>query len=156
VLTGAGGAQGGHSVLGRPRAGHGALTALEQLGIEDGVAVGRIGTPMPAGLDRWPGWSRVEVGPCWGRITPCGLWWSPASRLLSTLRFLRGSEATPKYMLCNADEGDPGSFVNRNLMESDPHLVIEGMAIGGWATGAAFGSIYIRDEYPLPVGRMAD
>ncbi|MEE8138288.1 MAG: hypothetical protein V3T81_05380 [Thermoanaerobaculia bacterium] len=67
--------------------------------------------------------------------------------------FLRGAQATPKYMICNADEGDPGSFVNRNLMESDPHLVIEGMIIGGWATGASYGYIYIRDEYPLPVER---
>ncbi|MDO8612176.1 MAG: NADH-ubiquinone oxidoreductase-F iron-sulfur binding region domain-containing protein [Dehalococcoidia bacterium] len=68
--------------------------------------------------------------------------------------FLRTATATPKYMICNADEGDPGSFVNRNLMESDPHLVIEGMVIGGYATGAAYGYIYIRDEYPLPVERM--
>ncbi len=68
--------------------------------------------------------------------------------------FLRGQKRTPKHMLCNADEGDPGSFVNRNLMESDPHLVIEGMAIGGYATGASRGYIYIRDEYPLPVERM--
>jgi NADH-quinone oxidoreductase subunit F len=68
--------------------------------------------------------------------------------------FLRGAEVRPKYMLCNADEGDPGSFVNRNLMESDPHLVIEGMIIGGWAAGASFGYAYIRDEYPLPVERM--
>ncbi len=68
--------------------------------------------------------------------------------------FLRGAKVTPKYMICNADEGDPGSFVNRNLMESDPHLVIEGMIIGGYATGASYGYIYIRDEYPLPVERM--
>ena len=68
--------------------------------------------------------------------------------------FLRTAPVTPKYMICNADEGDPGSFVNRNLMESDPHLVIEGMVIGGYATGAAYGYIYIREEYPLPVERM--
>jgi len=68
--------------------------------------------------------------------------------------FLRTAPITPKYMICNADEGDPGSFVNRNLMESDPHLVIEGMVIGGYATGAAHGYIYVREEYPLPVERM--
>ncbi len=67
--------------------------------------------------------------------------------------FLRTSERTPKYLICNADEGDPGSFVNRNLMESDPHLIVEGMAIGGVATGASLGYIYIRDEYPIPVTR---
>jgi NADH:ubiquinone oxidoreductase subunit F (NADH-binding) len=70
--------------------------------------------------------------------------------------FLRMSKRTPKYMLCNADEGDPGSFVNRNLMESDPHLVIEGMAIGGRATGASKGFVYMREEYPLPAERMSE
>jgi NADH-quinone oxidoreductase subunit F len=68
--------------------------------------------------------------------------------------FLRGSERKPKYLICNADEGDPGSFVNRNLMESDPHLIVEGMIIGGVATDAQYGYIYIRDEYPVPVARM--
>jgi len=68
--------------------------------------------------------------------------------------FLRGSARKPKYMICNADEGDPGSFVNRNLMESDPHLVIEGMIIGAVATDAQRGFVYIRDEYPVPVERM--
>lgn len=68
--------------------------------------------------------------------------------------FLRGKERKPKYLVCNADEGDPGAFVNRILMESDPHSVIEGMLIGGYATGASFGFIYIRDEYPLCIERM--
>lgn len=68
--------------------------------------------------------------------------------------FLKDAERAPKYMICNADEGDPGSFVNRNLMESDPHLIVEGMIIGGYATGASYGYIYIRDEYPVPVERM--
>lgn len=68
--------------------------------------------------------------------------------------FLRPAERKPKYLICNADEGDPGSFVNRNVMESDPHLLVEGMIIAAWATGATYGYIYIRDEYPLPVARM--
>jgi NADH-quinone oxidoreductase subunit F len=68
--------------------------------------------------------------------------------------FLRGKTRTPKYLICNADEGDPGAFVNRILMECDPHSVIEGMIIGGYATGASFGFIYIRDEYPLAIERM--
>ncbi|MSQ27202.1 MAG: NADH-quinone oxidoreductase subunit F [Dehalococcoidia bacterium] len=67
--------------------------------------------------------------------------------------FLRTARATPKYMVCNADEGDPGAFVNRILLESDPHQVIEGMAIGGYTAGAEMGFIYIRDEYPLAVER---
>lgn len=70
-------------------------------------------------------------------------------------KFLRDAPAQPKYMVCNADEGDPGAFVNRILMESDPHLIIEGMAIGAYAAGSTFGYIYIRDEYPLCVERMS-
>jgi NADH-quinone oxidoreductase subunit F len=91
--------------------------------------------------------AEVLASGLWGRggaAFPTGRKWD----------FLRTAPVTPKYMICNADEGDPGSFVNRNLMESDPHLIIEGMAIGGYATGAAYGYVYIRDEYPLPVERM--
>ena len=69
-------------------------------------------------------------------------------------KFLLGAQSQTKYLVCNADEGDPGAFVNRVLMESDPHLVIEGMAIAGRATGSDYGFIYIRDEYPLSIERM--
>ncbi len=69
-------------------------------------------------------------------------------------KFLLGAPGPTKYLVCNADEGDPGAFVNRVLMESDPHLVIEGMAIAARATGASHGFIYIRDEYPLAIERM--
>ena len=68
--------------------------------------------------------------------------------------FLRTSDRHPKYIICNADEGDPGAFVNRNLMESDPGLVVEGVIIAGFASQANVGYIYIRDEYPLPIERM--
>src|SRR3990172_1431299 len=68
--------------------------------------------------------------------------------------FLRTARETPKYMICNADEGDPGAFVNRILLESDPHLIIEGMIIGAYVTGASYGYIYIREEYPVAVQRM--
>ncbi len=68
--------------------------------------------------------------------------------------FLRTTDRRPKYLICNADEGDPGSFVNRNLMESDPHLIVEGMAIAGVATQGDKGFVYIRDEYPIPFQRM--
>ncbi len=67
--------------------------------------------------------------------------------------FLYKSQRHPKYVICNADEGDPGAFVNRNLMESDPHLVVEGVIIAGLASDADQGYIYIRDEYPLPIAR---
>ena len=68
--------------------------------------------------------------------------------------FLRTSTTQPKAMLCNADEGDPGAWVNRLTLENDPHALIEGMLIGGWATGASRGYIYIREEYPLAIERV--
>ena len=57
----------------------------------------------------------------------------------------------PKYMICNADEGDPGAFMNRRVLEGDPHSVIEGMIIGAYAVGASYGYIYCRAEYPVAV-----
>ncbi len=68
--------------------------------------------------------------------------------------FLKDAKAEPKYLVCNADEGDPGAWVNRVVMESDPHMLIEGLLIGAHATGATYGWIYIRDEYPLAIERM--
>jgi NADH:ubiquinone oxidoreductase subunit F (NADH-binding)/(2Fe-2S) ferredoxin/NAD-dependent dihydropyrimidine dehydrogenase PreA subunit len=67
-----------------------------------------------------------------------------------TLR-ARGDE---KYIICNADEGDPGAFMDRSILEGDPHSVIEAMAIGGYATGASKGIVYIRAEYPLAIKRL--
>jgi len=59
-----------------------------------------------------------------------------------------------KYIICNADEGDPGAFMDRSLLEGDAHLVIEGMLIGGYAIGASKGIVYIRAEYPIAVERL--
>ena len=59
-----------------------------------------------------------------------------------------------KYLICNADEGDPGAYMNRNEMESDPHMIIEGMITGAYAIGAKTGFIYIRAEYPLAIERL--
>ena len=70
-------------------------------------------------------------------------------------KFLQGAPGPLKYLIANADEGDPGAFVNRVQMESDPHALIEGMIIAGRATGAGYGYIYIRDEYPLSIARVA-
>jgi NADH:ubiquinone oxidoreductase subunit F (NADH-binding)/(2Fe-2S) ferredoxin len=64
------------------------------------------------------------------------------------------SAGNQKYVICNADEGDPGAFMDRSMMEGDPHSVIEGMAIAAYATGANEGYIYIRAEYPLAVKRL--
>jgi NADH:ubiquinone oxidoreductase subunit F (NADH-binding) len=62
-----------------------------------------------------------------------------------------GSESGRKYIVCNADEGDPGAFMDRSLLEADPHAVLEGMAIGARAIGAAEGYVYVREEYPHAV-----
>jgi len=65
--------------------------------------------------------------------------------------FCRRAEGDMKYIVCNADEGDPGAYMNRNLLEGNPHSVLEGMLIGAYAMGASEGIIYIRHEYPLAV-----
>ncbi len=75
---------------------------------------------------------------------PTGLKWE----------FVYKEKSDEKYIICNADEGDPGAYMNRNEMESDPHSVIEGMIIGGYAAGANKGIIYIRAEYPLALNRL--
>ncbi len=69
-------------------------------------------------------------------------------------RTCRDTEADEKYLICNADEGDPGAFMNRLLIESDPHAVLEGMLIAAYAIGATHGYIYIRAEYPLAIIRL--
>lgn len=69
--------------------------------------------------------------------------------------FARKAEGTDKYIICNADEGDPGAFMDRSLLEGDPHAVLEGMIIAGYAIGANQGHVYIRAEYPLAVKRLS-
>jgi len=68
--------------------------------------------------------------------------------------FLRKAVSDQKYIICNADEGDPGAYMNRNEIESDPHALLEGMIIGGYAMAASQGIIYVRAEYPLAVHRL--
>ncbi len=68
--------------------------------------------------------------------------------------FTRMAEGDQKYVLCNADEGDPGAFMDRSVLEGDPHSVIEGMAIAAYAIGANQGYVYVRAEYPLAVERL--
>ena len=75
---------------------------------------------------------------------PTGLKWEIASK----------NKSDEKYVVCNADEGDPGAFMDRSVLEGDPHSVLEAMAICGYAIGAAHGLIYIRAEYPLAVHRL--
>ena len=75
---------------------------------------------------------------------PTGLKWKLA----------KGNDADQKYVCCNADEGDPGAFMDRSILEGDPHVVLEAMAIAGYAIGASQGYIYIRAEYPIAVERL--
>ena len=69
-------------------------------------------------------------------------------------KFGYNSPAEQKYIACNADEGDPGAFMDRSLLEGDPHAILEAMAIGGYAIGASEGYIYVRAEYPIAVKRL--
>ena len=75
---------------------------------------------------------------------PTGLKWKLA----------KGNDADQKYVCCNADEGDPGAFMDRSVLEGDPHVVLEAMAIAGYAIGASQGYIYVRAEYPIAVQRL--
>ena len=69
-------------------------------------------------------------------------------------KFAAGNDADQKYVCCNADEGDPGAFMDRSILEGDPHSVLEAMAIAGYAIGASQGYIYVRAEYPIAVKRL--
>jgi NADH-quinone oxidoreductase subunit F len=75
---------------------------------------------------------------------PAGLKW----------KFTRQAEGRPKYIICNADEGDPGAFMDRAILEGDPHAVLEGMLIGAYAIGAEYGYIYVREEYPIAIEHL--
>jgi bidirectional [NiFe] hydrogenase diaphorase subunit len=75
---------------------------------------------------------------------PTGLKWS----------LVRKNKGEQKYVVCNADEGDPGAFMDRSVLEGDPHRILEGMAIAGYAVGASQGFIYVRAEYPLAIERL--
>jgi bidirectional [NiFe] hydrogenase diaphorase subunit len=75
---------------------------------------------------------------------PAGLKWTTVAK----------AGGTEKYVICNADEGDPGAFMDRSVLESDPHRVLEGMLIAGYAIGASQGYIYVRAEYPLAIERL--
>jgi len=68
--------------------------------------------------------------------------------------FARKSPSNQKYIICNADEGDPGAFMDRSVLESDPHSILEGMLIGAYAIGASEGYLYVRAEYPLAIQRL--
>ena len=75
---------------------------------------------------------------------PTGLKWTTVAKM----------DGPIKYIICNADEGDPGAFMDRTVLESDPHRILEGMALAGYAVGASEGYIYVRGEYPLAIERL--
>jgi bidirectional [NiFe] hydrogenase diaphorase subunit len=118
--------------------------------IEDYIAAGGYSAMMRALSEMTPAQVIDEVSKSGlrgrgGAGYPTGLKWSTVAK------------ATPKklkYAICNADEGDPGAFMDRSVLESDPHRVIEGMIIAAYAVGASEGFIYVRAEYPLAIKRL--
>jgi NADH-quinone oxidoreductase subunit F len=75
---------------------------------------------------------------------PTGLKW----------KYARQAEGRPKYVVCNADEGDPGAFMDRAILEGDPHAVVEGMLLGAYSMGSEYGFIYVREEYPIAIDHL--
>ncbi len=116
--------------------------------IEDSLAAGSYqGLEKALGMDPVKIVSEVKKSGLRGRGGggfPTGLKW----------QFCQDAEGDPKYVLCNADEGDPGAFMDRSVLEGDPHSVLEGMIIAGFAIGAEQGYIYCRAEYPLAIQRL--
>lgn len=91
-----------------------------------------------------------------GEVKKSGLRGRGGAGFPTGIKFESGMKApgAVKYLICNADEGDPGAFMDRSILEGDPHSVIEGMMIGGYAIGACKGYVYVRAEYPLAVERL--
>ena len=117
--------------------------------IEDYIATGGYGALMKALGEMTPVQVITEVTRSGlrgrgGAGYPTGLKWSTVSKATSE----------KKYVICNADEGDPGAFMDRSVLESDPHRVLEGMLIAAYAVGASEGYIYVRAEYPLAIKRL--
>jgi len=123
--------------------------SIDPESIEDYVAAGGYAGLKKALLDLSPDAIIQEIKDSGlrgrgGAGFPTGLKWS----------FCAGYEADQKYVVCNADEGDPGAFMDRSVLEGDPHSVLEGMIICGKAINASFGYIYCRAEYPLAIHRL--
>ena len=117
--------------------------------IEEYIAVGGYQALYKVLIDGRPGEviEQVKASKLRGRGGagfPTGMKWE----------FLAKAKTEPKYIVCNADEGDPGAYMNRNEIESDPHSLLEGMIIGAYVMGATEGIIYVRAEYPLAVHRL--
>lgn len=130
------------------------------------IALRNCGMIDPENIDEYIGFQGYEaLGKVLGEMTPeqvcktikdSGLRGRGGGGFASGLKweFTRRVAGDEKYIICNADEGDPGAFMDRSILEGDPHSVLEAMAIGGYATGANNGIIYIRAEYPLAIKRL--
>ena len=117
--------------------------------IEEAIAAGAYGALARAVKDMTPAEviEQVRASGLRGRGGagyPTGLKWTTVAK----------SPSERKYVICNADEGDPGAFMDRTVLEGDPHRVLEGMAIGAYAVGATHGYIYVRGEYPMAIKRL--
>ncbi len=130
------------------------------------IALRNCGMIDPENIDEYIGFQGYEaLGKVLSELTPeqvckivkdSGLRGRGGGGFSSGLKWdiTRKSPGEEKYIICNADEGDPGAFMDRSILEGDPHSVLEAMAIGGYATGANHGIIYIRAEYPLAIKRL--
>ena len=125
------------------------LGRVDPVSIEDYLAAGGYGALATALQEMTPGEVLAEVAASGlrgrgGAGYPTGLKWQTVAK----------SSAPTRYVVCNADEGDPGAFMDRSVLESDPHRVLEGMALAGYAVGASHGVVYCRAEYPLALSRL--
>jgi formate dehydrogenase iron-sulfur subunit len=162
ALFDAGWLQGGAHALG-----HGLTDAIRYLARQERLTFARMGLTDPLSLADYQaheGWAGLQAALHMdgaavvqqvldsglrgrgGAAFPAGIKW----------RTVRQAQATQKYVVCNADEGDSGTFSDRMVMEGDPYLLIEGMAIAGLAVGATRGYVYIRSEYPHAVATMRE
>lgn len=125
------------------------LGRIDPESVEDYVAAGGYTALTTALQEMTPGEVLAEVVASGlrgrgGAGYPTGLKWQTVAK----------SGAPVRYVVCNADEGDPGAFMDRSVLESDPHRVLEGMALAGYAVGASHGVVYCRAEYPLALSRL--
>lgn len=125
------------------------LGRVDPESIEDYLAAGGYAGLATALQEMTPGEVLAEVTASGlrgrgGAGYPTGLKWQTVAK----------SSAPERYVVCNADEGDPGAFMDRSVLESDPHRVLEGMALAGYAVGASHGVVYCRAEYPLALSRL--
>ena len=156
VVDGLAGGEGGRPTATDPFFSHQVKVVLEHCGqidperVEDYVAVGGYEALTKAGTTMTPAEvlgevTRSGIRGRGGAGYPTGLKWTTVAKTDS---------ADGKYVVCNGDEGDPGAFMDRSVLESSPQQVLEGMAIAGYAVGANHGYVYVRAEYPLAVKRL--